>query len=218
MRKLKILNIITGVLFLIAMLAFMFTGSDGMFGYTARIVISGSMEPTIPVYTVNIVKKCDISDIKEGDIVLYRYTSDIIHRAIEINSSTEDIKITTKGDANKSPDPIAVTKEMVIGKVTKTLGWTRYILKPFKGGSRTSIQMFIIVCIFLIYILKVLVKRYLRIYSIYLHLDDKKDTDYEANDKKLYADRKERWRIAEIKYHEYKANNNDGTNESSDKQ
>lgn len=200
MKRLKVLNIAFGALFIICMLAFILTGSDGVCGYTARIVVSGSMEPTIPVYTVNIVKKCDISDIDNGDIILYRYKSDIIHRVVDVDIRGTEIILTTQGDANNSPDLIDITPDMVIGKVVKTLFWTRYILEPVKGGNRTSIQIFIVICILAIYIIYLLVKRYAKIYYIYVHTDIGNNSCKRKSIKERYTDNKNRWKKAEIKY------------------
>lgn len=200
MKKLKIINVVFGSLFIIFMLIFLLTGSDGICGYTARIVISGSMEPAIPVYTVNIVKKCDISDVSEGDIILYRYKSDIIHRVIAIDNSDTGIILITQGDANESPDMIDINSDMFIGKVVRTLFWTKHILGPIKGGSRASIQLFIIVCILAIYIIYILVKRYVKIYCIYAHNNDGNKHCKGKNIKEIYADSKSRWKKAETEY------------------
>lgn len=215
MKKSKILSVLFGSLFIISMLTFILTGSDSIFGYTVRIVISGSMEPTIPVYTVNIVKKCDISDIRRGDIILYNYKSDIIHRVIDINT---DGSLITQGDANEVPDEISVSADMFIGKVTKTLYWTRHILAPIKGGSRGAIQIGIVICIMFLYLLYIIIKRYAKIYYIYLHID--KDTECIKNKdiKKIYADMRDRWRKAEIEYHKNSTDNKESTVENNDRQ
>lgn len=212
--KQKILNVILGVLFIFGVLTFVFTGSDATFGYTARIVISGSMEPAIPVYTVNIVKECDISDINKGDIILYRYRSDIIHRVVSVETNGTETVLITQGDANERPDEIEIKSNMVIGKVVKTLGWTRYILKPLKCGNRSSFQMILFICIIGIYILKVIVKRYIKIYSIYAL---KEKDRYIGSGKKIrdvYTNNKELWRMAE---NEYRANRSIEENSTCDK-
>jgi len=200
MKKLKILNVILGILFILGVLAFVLTGSDATFGYTARIVISGSMEPTIPVYTLNIIKECDISDIDEGDIVLYRYKSDIIHRVIEIRDNDAQKILITQGDANDAPDNIEIKSEMVIGKVVKTLGWTKYILGPIRGGSRVSIQTILFICILILYILHLVVKRYMGIYYIYARDDKGLDSTSDKSIRARYTDSKAKWKKAENEY------------------
>lgn len=215
MKKSRIIGVLFGSLFIISMLTFILTGSDNIFGYTIRIVISGSMEPTIPVYTVNIVKKCSISDIKKGDIILYNYKSDIIHRVIDINT---DGSLITQGDANEVPDEISVSADMFIGKVTKTLYWTRNILVPVKGGSRRAIQIGIVICIMFLYLLYIVIKRYAKIYYIYLHIDKDIKCIRSKNIKKIYADMRDRWRKAEIEYHRNSADYKENTVENDNEQ
>lgn len=105
--------------------------SKGMFGYTARLVITGSMEPDIKVNSINIIKLCDISEIKENDIVCFRYNQDIIHRVIEVvYDNNNNIILHTKGDANEHADSVEINNDMVIGKVVKTFnGLAPYIDK-----------------------------------------------------------------------------------------
>ena len=92
-----------------------------IFGYYFRIVITGSMEPTINVNSLNVIKKVDIEDIKKGDIICFKSTSDIIHRVIEIvKLDTGEIILHTKGDANDKPDCVEVNKKMLRGKVVYT--------------------------------------------------------------------------------------------------
>jgi signal peptidase len=68
-------------------------------GYTAAVVMSGSMEPTLSVDDLVIIRKTDT--ISPGDIILYQIEGDlVIHRIVEIDGDT----ITTKGDANNTMD------------------------------------------------------------------------------------------------------------------
>lgn len=80
-------------------------------GYTIFQVITGSMEDTIKIKDIVIVKLTD--DVKEDDIITYKSGENFItHRIIKI----EDDKIITKGDANNTEDE-PITKEVVVGKV-----------------------------------------------------------------------------------------------------
>ena len=42
-----------------------------IFGYTPTIVVSGSMLPTLQIYSINIIKNCYTSDVYKGDIIGY---------------------------------------------------------------------------------------------------------------------------------------------------
>lgn len=80
-------------------------------GYTIFQVITGSMEDTIKINDIVIVKLTD--DVKENDIITYKYKEDFVtHRVIEINEK----EIITKGDANTSKDD-PISKEDIVGKV-----------------------------------------------------------------------------------------------------
>jgi len=73
-------------------------------------VSSGSMEPTIKISNLIIVKRT--SDFKEGDIVTYKRGSEYItHRIVDI----QDEQIITKGDANNTTDR-PIKRNQIIGK------------------------------------------------------------------------------------------------------
>jgi signal peptidase len=108
--------------FIVAFLLHIINGTtDGVFGYTARIVASGSMEPEVKVNSLTIIKKCDIKDIKENDIICFNYSQDVVHRVIEIATNESGITVLhTKGDANEKADDIEVYDDMLVGKVVHT--------------------------------------------------------------------------------------------------
>lgn len=79
-------------------------------GYSALIVLSGSMEPTIMTGEVIVVHA--ENDYNVGDILTYRDGSILVtHRIIEKNDST----FITRGDANNTNDP-PVEKSRAVGK------------------------------------------------------------------------------------------------------
>lgn len=96
-------------------------GCDNVFGYTARLVISGSMEPEISINSLNIIKTCGVDEISEGDIVCFNYGADIIHRVTEKVNVDGTTILHTRGDANDSPDEVEVSNDMIIGKVVLTV-------------------------------------------------------------------------------------------------
>lgn len=90
-----------------------------IFGLTPFIVLSGSMEPKIPVGAVAYTNTHD-KDVKVGDIISYKiygvdqYEDDImvLHRII---GQREDGSWITKGDANEIEDGVIVTDEHIVG-------------------------------------------------------------------------------------------------------
>lgn len=121
------------VVFIVAFLMHLIEGkSNGVLGYTARIVASGSMEPDIKVNSLTIIKKCSISDIHENDIVCFNFSQDIVHRVIEVTTNDKGKTVLhTKGDANEEADSIEVYDDMVIGKVVYTLNWMAPIIEKY---------------------------------------------------------------------------------------
>jgi len=83
-----------------------------LFGFTFFRVITGSMEDTISVNDIVIVKITQ-EDIGVKDIISYKSKNNIItHRVVTINSQT----IITQGDANNTPDS-PINREEIIGRV-----------------------------------------------------------------------------------------------------
>ena len=84
-------------------------------GFRLLKVASGSMEPTLPINSLILVKESN--NYQENDIVTYKdeygYTT---HRIIEI----KQYSIITKGDANNTTDK-EVAIDDIIGKVIFTI-------------------------------------------------------------------------------------------------
>lgn len=80
------------------------------------VVISGSMEPEIPVGSLVFIDQRDQS-VDPGDVIAYRIgdTMDtiIVHRVVDQNNDGTYI---TKGDSNDTDDPASVTKQQIVGK------------------------------------------------------------------------------------------------------
>lgn len=88
-------------------------------------VVTGSMEPTMPVGTLLLCRQTPIEQIQQGDIVCYQATDEaragkiITHRVVEIRTDANgEILLKTKGDANVAADSDLVKQTNLIGKVT----------------------------------------------------------------------------------------------------
>lgn len=113
-------------------------------GYTIFQVITGSMEDTIKIDDIVIVKLTD--EVNEDDIITYRAGNDFVtHRIVKI----EDEKIITKGDANNSEDD-PITKTDIVGKVIFIISnvavWVNVLKTP-------QVIIAIIVSVFAIWLL-----------------------------------------------------------------
>ena len=100
------------------------------------VVISGSMQPTLNVGDIIVVKGFDPNEIKVGDIIVYhkpiRYEELNVHRVIEVYRNDGKIFFTTKGDANSGSIPweIRFPADLVVGKVIEKLP---YPISPYLG-------------------------------------------------------------------------------------
>ena len=99
-----------------------------LFGYQIYEVISGSMEPEIPVGSVLYVKGVDPTTIVENDVIAYHDAEEVVaHRVVHNRSTTGEF--VTKGDANNTEDRAPIPYKAVIGKVDLHL--------PFFGMAMT---------------------------------------------------------------------------------
>lgn len=110
--------LIAGVAIVLAVLAVCLPLSvPKLLGYQVYDVVSGSMDPAIPVHSVVLVQPAAPEELQPGEIVAYRSGSSVvIHRLVE-NHIIEG-ELVTKGDANAEPDPLKVEYAGVLGTVT----------------------------------------------------------------------------------------------------
>ncbi|MDO5557364.1 MAG: signal peptidase I [Clostridia bacterium] len=127
-------------------------------GYKPFIVLSGSMEPTIKVGDVVVVKKYDdYSNLKQGDVVAFKEEKSVVtHRIVAINDEDGQRHYTTKGDSNNIDDNFSVTPDKIEGKYVLRIGklgnLAMYIQTPVGGALFISIP-------FIIFILYDIVKK-----------------------------------------------------------
>lgn len=117
-------------------------------GYQVYHVISGSMQPAIPINSVVYVEKKEAAEIQKGDIIAFYSVSDsgaiITHRVVK--NQVVSGQFVTKGDANNKEDIAPVPYEYVIGKVVLSI--------PLLGGvffaMTTLIGKIVVGCLVLI--------------------------------------------------------------------
>lgn len=106
-------------------------------GYELYAIVSGSMEPSIPVGSVVYAKAAEPGEIQPGDVVVFYggHASDtvITHRAVENHSA--DRELLTKGDANDGNDMLPVSYSNVIGKVELSIPLLGFLLPLITGTS-----------------------------------------------------------------------------------
>lgn len=86
-----------------------------LLGYEAYEVVSGSMEPEIPVGSILYVKQAEPEQIQAGDVIAFRRDDSVITHRVEENRYVEG-EFITRGDANKGEDLAPVAYENLVGK------------------------------------------------------------------------------------------------------
>ena len=110
--------------------------------YNAYVIVSGSMEPIIKVKDAVLVRRCEESDIKVGDVVTYRSMDEafygilITHRVVDIKEENGERIYITKGDNNETIDRSPIKFNQIQGKVTMRIpkiGYLKYFLTENYG-------------------------------------------------------------------------------------
>lgn len=114
-----------------------------LFGYAQLVVLSGSMDPTLKVGDLVIIR--DEKEYQKQDIITFRTeTAPTTHRIIETN----DTGFITKGDANNVEDEGIVTKNQIYGRVVMVIPkvgeWMLFMKQPL-----SMLIMILILCVLL---------------------------------------------------------------------
>lgn len=112
-------------------------------------IISESMEPTINVNDLIVIKKIDQAEIANGDIITYKRKDDSIvtHRIVKISKGNENT-YTTKGDNNEIEDDETIKHSQVYGKyLFKIKGIGNFVEDLQKNNGLISVILIIIIFI-----------------------------------------------------------------------
>ncbi|MHB1330627.1 MAG: signal peptidase I [Minisyncoccota bacterium] len=106
------------------------TSYFGIGGVSVKIVQSGSMEPSIKVGSIVVVRPT--TDYNTGDVITFGEDTQkevpTTHRIVDERIVGGEVLYSTKGDANDDVDPQEVSKDEVIGKVIFSIPILGYIL------------------------------------------------------------------------------------------
>ncbi|MBO1679032.1 signal peptidase I [Bittarella massiliensis (ex Durand et al. 2017)] len=134
----KICNILSGVLLCALVSVALAILLPMLLGYREMAVLSGSMEPAIPVGSIVCVKPTEAPQLQAGDICTYLLpdgSTYVTHRVLRVDSDARTL--VTQGDANDAPDgEIAFSR--VFGRVAFHLPLLGYITT----GIRTPAGIF----------------------------------------------------------------------------
>ncbi|WP_175420436.1 signal peptidase I [Rhodococcus sp. SGAir0479] len=108
-------------------------------GSTPYTVLSGSMNPTYKPGSVVVVREQQVESLQVGDPITFEWDAGsptlVTHRIVRIGRTREgELRFTTQGDANPSPDTKTVAAKQVRGKVWYAVPYGGY-LKTVLGGA-----------------------------------------------------------------------------------
>ncbi len=114
---------------LVGALAILLTELPDAFGWHLLTVMSGSMEPTIPVGSVVIERQFPAEEIHEGEVITFFTPSTgpdtpVTHRVVGMETQDGQRRLVTKGDANDTEDTWTVNASQPVGRVD---GWLPYL-------------------------------------------------------------------------------------------
>ncbi len=116
-----VLLIVCTLLCFVTVASAAFNQDASIFGFRLFYVVTGSMEPTLPVGSMLVVGESETYEV--GDIITFYSKEESIkgrantHRIHAITEEDGVLCYITKGDANSIADTIPVTQEDVIGKM-----------------------------------------------------------------------------------------------------
>lgn len=141
----SVLNFIGTAIIIIAIVLCLLLTVPRLFGINSYTVLSGSMEPAIPVGSLVWTKSIDPADAEPGDVILFydgRSDIPVTHRVVENDAANG--QIITKGDANAQNDISPVYYQNVLGKMVLHIPKLGTLLSPL-GTMAGKIAMALII-------------------------------------------------------------------------
>jgi signal peptidase len=152
----RVSRAIVNIVSLLCMILALVIIAPRVVGIRAFGVLSGSMEPTLPVGSLVYAVPTNQSEIQVGDIITYVLNAQgtvSTHRVLSIDSETGDF--TVKGDANDSPDGSPVQYGNVVGVVKVHIPYLGYIVGfAFTTKGKIVVITLIVVLLLLSVLLK----------------------------------------------------------------
>jgi signal peptidase len=120
-KALQFLGALAAILALMAVVAV--TVVPRVLGWESVVVLTGSMEPTIPVGGLAFLAPVHPEEVKVGDVISYRLgNSRVTHRVVELGTDAQGaLGFKTKGDANNDADAGMVPASSVVSREVWTV-------------------------------------------------------------------------------------------------
>ena len=155
-KRRKIIKILLTPIFLIVFLLCIYIAYQkfilkkntiDVFGFKSFIVLTGSMEPTISVNDLIVVKTVPENEINVNDSVTYHLNnsnSTITHRIVEKFENNGNIYYRTKGDNNNTIDTDKITYNNIDGLYLFKMNKVGVVLTEIFTGTGLIILFFIL--------------------------------------------------------------------------
>lgn len=147
-----ICSVIGTVLLIILIISCLTLTLPKAFGYQMYTVISGSMEPALPVGSLVYVKYQEPESIEKKDIIAFygsNESSSIITHRVVYNKKLSG-EFVTKGDANKEKDMNPISYNQYMGKVVLMIPVIGGVAQTLTTGSGKIVLFSFIVLILLL--------------------------------------------------------------------
>lgn len=114
-----------------------------VFHIEVRPVLTGSMVPTYGPGALLVTKPVPVTDLRKGMIVLFvppGERSEFAHRITSVSGGPSHPIITTKGDANRAPDPWrAQLDSATVPQVVASVPWLGRIMVGLRGPIQITL-------------------------------------------------------------------------------
>ena len=123
----KICNVLNTIIILLLIIVAGILIVPQMLGMNTLAVLSGSMQPNIPVGSLIIIDDVKFDDLKVDDVITYKVNSStlVTHRIVSLDSNKQEM--ITKGDANEVDDGSPISYQNVVGKLLFTVPLLGYL-------------------------------------------------------------------------------------------
>jgi signal peptidase len=117
-----------------------------LLGWTPQVILSGSMEPTLPTGGVAFIESATADEVRAGDVLTFRRpggaSSLVTHRVTQVLVEPDGSRaFKTRGDANSAEDSWTVPGANVVGRVQWDVPYLGYLSDRVR--SRTGFLLFI---------------------------------------------------------------------------
>lgn len=157
----RFLDILGTVIMVAALLVCLVLSVPRFIGINTYVVVTGSMEPTIPVGSLVYAKSVEPETLQQGDVIVFYSTEaspsggggqngayPITHRVVENHTDTGEV--ITKGDANESIDRSPAAYINIVGKVIAHIPVLGQLAAPLTSGAGKFATVLIILAGFLL--------------------------------------------------------------------